>query len=61
MSVANPSQERLGHERVETTLAVHWHLMPSAQKDVAERVSASFTPAAQARQASRGVAKTEKA
>jgi integrase len=41
-------QKRLGHERVETTLSIYSHLMPSAQKDAAAKMNAVFVPAAAA-------------
>jgi integrase len=34
---------RLGHERVETTLAVYSHLMQSAQKGAADTMDAVFS------------------
>jgi integrase len=36
-------KERLGHERVETTLAIYSHLMPSAQEQAAARMDAIFS------------------
>jgi integrase len=39
-------KERLGHERVETTLAVYSHLMKSAQKEAADKMDAVFAPKA---------------
>jgi integrase len=40
-------QQRLGHERVETTLAIYGHLLPTAQKSAAEKMNAVFTPPTQ--------------
>jgi integrase len=39
-------KERLGHERVETTLSVYSHLMPTAQKEAAAKMNDVFTPKA---------------
>jgi integrase len=41
-------QKRLGHERVETTLSIYSHLLPTAQKGAAAKMNAVFTPAAAA-------------
>jgi len=47
-SGANPLviKERLGHERVETTLSVYSHLMASAQKEAAAKMNDVFKPKA---------------
>jgi integrase len=37
-------KERLGHERVDTTLSVYSHRMKSAQAEAASKMDAVFTP-----------------
>ena len=54
-------KERLGHERVETTLSIYSHLMPSAQKDAADRMDAVYTPTAERGKGGAAAPKTETA
>jgi len=54
-------KQRLGHERVETTLSIYSHLLPSAQQDAAARMNAVFTPAANLEPAKATVPVTETA